>query len=256
MDQSDLESALADFVPQVTYLEQTGSTNAVARQLALEGAPHRALVVAGFQTEGRGRFDRTWFAPPGCCLLFSQVLRLKCDAEQLPLANLAASIALSQALSKLGLVSSLKWPNDVLINGRKVAGILAEVVSQYGSRGLVQESKPEHAVVLGVGLNVNVEEFPDELRAMATSLSLEGGHSFDLIETLIQFQIRFEILLELFPKDVAETYGKMSETVGRLVRVRSGNSIVEGKAVRIDPLGHLVLEGGHTITAGDLTYES
>lgn len=240
-----MESALAEHVPQVTYLEQTGSTNAVAKKLALEGAPHRALVVAGFQTEGRGRFDRTWFAPAGCCLLFSQVIRPKCEAEQLPLVNLAASIALSQALFGLGVDSTLKWPNDVLINGRKVAGILSEVLDAVG---------PEQAVVLGVGLNVNVEEFPEELRGTATSLSLEAGASFDLIETLIQFLIRFEILLESFPDGMAEVYIDLCETIGRRVRVQSGNSVVEGKAVRIDAAGHLVLEGGHTVTAGDLTH--
>jgi len=261
MNQRLLEEALEGLVPEVSYLEETGSTNTVAKAWAAQGAPEGALVVAGFQTAGRGRFQRAWFAPPGCCLLFSQVLRPKCDPEEFPLLNLAASIGLAAAISVIGLPfglqPGLKWPNDVLIGGRKVAGILSEVVNLNGPLGAVEATRePSQAAVVGIGINVNVDEFPTDLRPTATSLSLEAGSNFDLVELLAQFLRSFQDVLGSFPGGVSKMYEGLSETIGKHVRVQAGDLAFEGKAVRIDPLGRLVLDGGQTVASGDLTYGS
>lgn len=134
------------------HLRETGSTNDRARELAGAGAPHGTLVTAGAQTAGRGRQGRQWSAPPGQALLMSLVLR-----EAHPLLPLAAAVAVAEVC---GAVARVKWPNDVQLEGRKVAGILAEGRPQEGW------------VVLGIGLNVAVrpEELPEELRTRAATL--------------------------------------------------------------------------------------
>jgi BirA family transcriptional regulator, biotin operon repressor / biotin---[acetyl-CoA-carboxylase] ligase len=134
----------------------TDSTNARARALAAAGAPHGTLVTADAQTEGRGRQGRAWTAEPGDALLMSLLVR-----DVTPLLPLAAAVAVCEAVAPLD--AAIKWPNDVWIDRRKVAGILLEGRPQEGW------------AVIGIGLNVRTREFPEELRASATSLALAGS---------------------------------------------------------------------------------
>ncbi len=142
------------------HCRRTGSTNAVARELAAAGAPHGTVVTAGEQTAGRGRQGRTWTAPPDSALLYSAVLRpLEERHSVLPLAVPLAVCDVAERL-RPGIECQVKWPNDVHLDGRKLAGILIEARPQDGW------------AVLGVGLNLTIapEEFPAELRGRATSL--------------------------------------------------------------------------------------
>src|SRR3954463_4545898 len=142
----------------------TDSTNERGKELAIAGAPHGTLVTADEQTAGRGRQGRQWVAPPGRALLMSLVLRELSERDAL--LPLAAAVAVCEACEQVsGVAAAIKWPNDVWINRRKVAGILIEGRPQEGW------------AVLGLGLNVGTEaaEFPEELREIATSLVAEAG---------------------------------------------------------------------------------
>jgi BirA family biotin operon repressor/biotin-[acetyl-CoA-carboxylase] ligase len=159
------------------YLESTPST-----QLLLEpDAPEGAAVVAGEQTEGRGRLGRRWLAPPGTSLLCSIQLRPAVSGERLPALTGVAAHACAEAIeAATGLTPELKFPNDLLVRGRKVAGVLAEA--------------REERVVLGVGINVNVSEelLPQEVDVPATSLLVETGREVDRAELLVELLDRLE----------------------------------------------------------------
>jgi BirA family biotin operon repressor/biotin-[acetyl-CoA-carboxylase] ligase len=138
-----------------------GSTNDEAAAWARAGGPTGAVVVADVQSRGRGRLGRAWHAAPGEALLFSTVLRPPLAPPAMPPLTLAAGVALAEAVARLDIAPALKWPNDLLVDGRKAAGILTEMTCS-GAR-------VEH-VVVGIGVNLNVAAFPDELAAIATSL--------------------------------------------------------------------------------------
>ncbi len=159
------------------YLESTPST-----QLLLEPeTPEGAVVVAGEQTEGRGRLGRRWFAPPGTSLLCSIQLRPAVPGERLPELTGVAALACAEAIEALaGLAPELKFPNDLLLGGLKVAGVLAEA--------------REGRVVLGIGINVNIpkEQLPQEVDVPATSLLVESGREIDRAELLAELLERLE----------------------------------------------------------------
>lgn len=237
--QSGLETALADLVPELRFLEETTSTNAVASDWAAQGAPDGAIVVTDHQTAGRGRLDRSWYAPPGECLLFSMVLTPRARPDQLGLLNLAAAAALCLSL-RPHTPARVKWPNDVMMGGRKVAGILSE-----GS---------ESFAVVGVGLNVNVAEFPGELAGTATSLLRETGAPADRLELLRGYLEEFDRLYASFPEGVVSAYEPLCETLGLRVRVQLPDRALEDEATGIDPTGGLVLAGGEIVRAGDVVH--
>ena len=154
----------------VHFLEATDSTNNVAMVLARENAPAGTLVVAESQSAGRGRLSRQWLSPAGCGLYVSFLLRPQLDVADLPKLTLAAGVALCRAVSRAsGVRVQLKWPNDLLLQGRKCGGILTEATGVVGDGPV--------AVILGIGINVNTprESFPEELRERATSLSATAG---------------------------------------------------------------------------------
>jgi BirA family transcriptional regulator, biotin operon repressor / biotin---[acetyl-CoA-carboxylase] ligase len=208
----------------------TDSTNERAKQLAAAGAPHGTLVTADEQTAGRGRQGRAWTSPPRSAVLMSLVLR-ELD-ERLPL---TAAVALCEALP---LEAAIKWPNDVWIEGRKVAGILVEGRPQEGW------------AVLGVGVNVTTERFPVELAESATSLRLAGSAATpaqvlaDLLESLSRW-------LSAPPERVLETWRSLDALKGERVRWTGGEGIADG----IDDSGALRVETGSglvTLDAGEV----
>jgi BirA family biotin operon repressor/biotin-[acetyl-CoA-carboxylase] ligase len=208
----------------------TDSTNERAKQLAAAGALHGTLVTADEQTAGRGRQGRAWTAPPGSAVLMSLVLR-ELD-ERLPL---TAAVALCEALP---VEAAIKWPNDVWIEGRKVAGILVEGRPQEGW------------AVLGVGLNVTTERFPPELTETATSLYLAGFTATpaqvltDLLESLSRW-------LGAPPARVLEAWRALDALKGERVRWTDGEGIADG----IDDSGALRVEtasGLVTLDAGEV----
>src|SRR5262249_7148114 len=155
---------------RVQRVASTGSTNDDAAALVRAGAPHGTVVVADEQTQGRGRQGRSWGSPPGANLHLSAVLRPPLPPHEAPPLTLAAAVAVCDALRGLGADARIKWPNDVVIDDRKVAGILTESSTRGG--GL-------DAVVIGIGVNVNWTELAPELAATATSVALAVGRPVD-----------------------------------------------------------------------------
>ncbi len=213
------------------HLRATTSTNDRARDLAAAGAPHGTLVTASAQTAGRGRQGRTWSAPPGHALLMSLILR---DAP--PLLPLVAAVAVAEVC---GEDAQIKWPNDVLVGGRKVAGILAEGRPQEGW------------AVLGIGLNVavRVEDLPPELHATATTLGRDPSALEPTLQALLS---ALERALALESSAVLEAYRTRDALRGREVSWAGGAGIADG----IDGAGRLVVAlpgGGHTaLDAGEV----
>jgi BirA family transcriptional regulator, biotin operon repressor / biotin---[acetyl-CoA-carboxylase] ligase len=213
------------------HLRSTTSTNDRARALAEAGAPHGALVTAGEQSAGRGRQGRSWSAPPGQALLLSLVLRAA--PTLLPL---AAALAVAEVA---GPEARIKWPNDVLLDGRKVAGILAE-------------GRPHEGwVVLGIGLNValRVDDLAPALRATAGTLGLEHA---DLEPTLDRLLAALARALDLRDGELLDAYRRRDALRGREVRWAGGR----GRAAGVDGTGRLMVEladGGRTsLSAGEV----
>jgi BirA family biotin operon repressor/biotin-[acetyl-CoA-carboxylase] ligase len=155
---------------KIIRLDETTSTNDDAKRGAKEGAAHGTVWVAESQTGGRGRQGRTWSSPRGENLLFSVLLRLSCLPSRVPLVALVAGLAVRDAIARYLPERDVlvKWPNDVLVGKRKIAGVLVE--------SSIAGAKVEH-VVVGIGINVHTRHFPDELAAIATSIAIEGGRA-------------------------------------------------------------------------------
>ncbi|TMM05092.1 MAG: biotin--[acetyl-CoA-carboxylase] ligase [Actinobacteria bacterium] len=227
MDQSAAVSGLGS--PRL-HLRRTDSTNERARELAALGAPHGTLVTASRQTAGRGRQGRSWVAPDGRGLLCSLLLR---DPPRL--LPLAAGVAVA---SVVGVPALVKWPNDVLVDGRKVAGILVEGRPQ------------ERWAVVGIGLNVALqpEDFPPELRETAGTL----GQGPEAIEpTLERLLEALEHWITASPEDVLEAFRTRDALLGRAIRWAGG----EGRAAGVDPEGRLMVQtrqGRMTLEAGEV----
>jgi BirA family transcriptional regulator, biotin operon repressor / biotin---[acetyl-CoA-carboxylase] ligase len=185
------------------HLREVDSTNVRAQRLATSGAPHGALVTAAAQTAGHGRQGRAWVTPAGRALACSLVLR---DPPRLlPMLAALAVADVADGLDRAGRAAAIKWPNDVLLNGRKVAGILAEGRPQEGW------------VVLGVGLNVAVEEdaFPPELREVATSLGCDPPQVESALELLLE---RLAHWLDATPERAMDAYRARDALAGREIR--------------------------------------
>jgi BirA family biotin operon repressor/biotin-[acetyl-CoA-carboxylase] ligase len=215
-------------------LDEVDSTQNVARRLAGEGAPEGTVVWAEHQTHGRGRFRRRWVDEASAGLLVSIVLRPTGPASALPQLPLVAGVATAQAIEEAsGLLVRLAWPNDLLIEGRKVAGILAESVVPPGAGTFV---------ILGIGINVNQTRFPAELGGRATSLALEAGRAFDREALLTGMLSRLE---QWYRRWLAEGFGpaagawrRRSMTLGRQV---SAEGRVQGTAVDLAADGALLV---------------
>jgi BirA family biotin operon repressor/biotin-[acetyl-CoA-carboxylase] ligase len=258
LDQARLAEELPSFGGPWTAIgvvRQTGSTNADLVDLAARGLKDGSILVAEEQTEGRGRQGRSWVSPPGSALTFSMLLR----PERIPPARLGwlpllAGIATATAVRALtGLDARLKWPNDVLIGGRKLAGILAEGTG--------------NAVIIGIGLNVTVDpaELPSGPGGLPpTSLMAEGvpvARDVLLIEVLRCFGQWYKTLSQdPDPQRIGllAQYIKLSESVGREVRAElPAGAFVSGMAVDIDPDGRLLIDTGtgiYAVAAGDVIH--
>lgn len=237
----------------VRWVAETGSTNADAMELARQGEPEGVVVVADHQTAGRGRRDRRWEAPPGSSLLLSILLRPPVPLA--PLAPVAVGLAAAEAAAAVLLPGpshdvQLKWPNDVVVSGRKLAGILAEADWPAGSNisdGWRAPSATERATMV-VGLGLNVKE-PD-----GGGLSVEGavaldelaGAPVDRSRLLDSFLDRldgwYQRLLDDGPAPLLDAWRSRSATLGQRVRVDLGAEDVEGTAVDITDQGHLVVD--------------
>jgi BirA family biotin operon repressor/biotin-[acetyl-CoA-carboxylase] ligase len=218
------------------HFRVTESTNARARELAAAGAPHGTLVTAGEQTAGRGRQGRAWTAEPGEALLMSLIVRgIGPDTTLLPLAT---ALAVSEAVESLAgeVEARIKWPNDVWIERRKVAGILLEGRPQEGW------------AVIGVGLNVATREFPEDLRGTATSLALAGA-SVGVEDTLAALLVALERWVPAPATDVIEAWRARDALAGERVRWATGSGVAAG----IDSTGALLV---HTDDGGRVSLDA
>ena len=235
--------------------DEVTSTNDVATALADAGAPHGAAVVAERQTRGRGRLGRPWASPPGVGIWVSVILRPPVPAGLAPALTLLAALAVAEAIeAETQVAAALKWPNDVLLDGRKVAGILAELRAE--------EQAVAH-VVVGIGINVHQrrEEFPPELAETATSIRQATGRAVSRVMLLRRLFARLEAWYGRFVAEgaapvVAAAAARMP-MLGRPVIAAAGGERWEGTAASLDGDGALVLAlpGGHTrrVLAAEVT---
>jgi len=234
---------------KLVYYSSLPSTMDAARELARQDAPEGMTVIAGIQTAGRGRLGRSWLSPQGS-LAMSVIFRP--ELNQLPQLIMIASLAVVRTTKEgTALEARIKWPNDVLIQGKKVCGILTE-----------SELKGHQAsfAIVGIGLNINMDPatYPD-ITAIATSLSGELGRPVSYEETTADLLNNLETyyLRVRSGQSVALEWRRNMETIGKAVRIQNGNEIIEGIAEDVSADGALLLrqeDGGlATIFAGDVT---
>ncbi|WP_244962998.1 biotin--[acetyl-CoA-carboxylase] ligase [Nocardioides dongkuii] len=239
---------------RVEVVEEVASTNATVVERAGSGEPEGLVVAAEHQTAARGRLDRTWEAPARSALVFSVLLRPAVPARSWPWLPLLTGYAVGRALRARGYDAGVKWPNDVLLGDRKVAGILVERV----------ESPVGPAAVVGIGLNVSMTA--DELPVpTATSLLLAGGTAPDRTELLVDLLAALRTAYdgwqaggERGDAELRAAYTEACVTVGRDVRVQlPGGADLIGRATGIDPGGRLVVagpDGPTAVGAGDVVH--
>jgi BirA family transcriptional regulator, biotin operon repressor / biotin---[acetyl-CoA-carboxylase] ligase len=224
----------------IQYEDSVDSTQRVAHRLAYDQSMEGTVVVAEEQTLGRGRMDRKWYSPKYTGIWMSIILRPKIPLPKAPQLTLIAAVAVVQAIEELTeLTPQIKWPNDILINGKKLTGILTE---------LQAEADQINSVIIGMGINVNqaLEDFPIELREIATSLAIEQGVFFSrssiIRSVLTNLEKLYILYLEkgFFPiKILWESY---AISIGKTIKARTLSNVIEGKALGITDDGVLKIE--------------
>ena len=221
----------------VHFARETDSTNLWIKRLAKEGAPEGTLALAEFQSAGRGRLGRSWEVPEGTSVMMSILLRPKFEPQYAPTLTLVMGMAVAKAVKNLGFDVSIKWPNDVVVSHKKICGILTEMG--------VRDGKIDYAVI-GVGINVNIREFPEEMADKATSLYLESGREFDrsqlpglVMEAFEEYYEKFAATCDL--RGLKEEYESILANYNQPVRVLAKEPY-EGVARGITDGGELLVE--------------
>ena len=221
------------------FYPETDTTNDRIRELALEGAPEGTLAVAEMQTAARGRRGRAWQAPAESGIWMSLLLRPNIPPTRASVLTLLAGIALTEAIEDVtGMEVGIKWPNDILLNGKKLVGILTEMDC---------DMEKIHSVTVGMGINVNTKAFPDDLQDIATSLYLESGREYDRAQVVGRAMARFEALYEEFLEQggvfapFKERYRAKCLNIGKEVHV-IGSETYLATALDITPEGELIVK--------------
>ncbi|MFS1518992.1 biotin--[acetyl-CoA-carboxylase] ligase [Bacillus sp. SCS-151] len=224
----------------VHFHEKVTSTQRVAHTLAHEGVKEGTIVLAEEQTEGRGRLNRSWFSPEGTGIWMSLIVRPNIPPQQAPQLTLLTAVAVAQGIEELThLPPKIKWPNDILVNGKKVVGVLTEL-----------QAEPEciHSVIIGVGINVNQQtsDFPEGIDKTATSLAIETGNKLNRAELIQHILLKFEKLYFeylkhgfLFVKLLWESY---AVSIGKNIVVTTLNETKKGEALGITDEGVLMMK--------------
>jgi BirA family biotin operon repressor/biotin-[acetyl-CoA-carboxylase] ligase len=239
---------------KVYSYRKVGSTNLLGLRLAETGAEEGTLVVADEQTKGKGRMGRSWYSPPRLGLWMSLILRPDIPPFKAPGLSICAGLALAQAMKQLmGIEAKIKWPNDCLIDGKKVGGILLELSAELDRINFV---------IVGIGVNVNhsAKDFPKNLAPNATSIKIELGKEISRLSLLISFLEKFENIYLDFKKNGLSPHREMiksfSSLLGKKVTVKFGKEKIEGTAENIDDNGSLVIKtkkGEKVVRAGEVT---
>lgn len=235
---------------KIISVQETVSTNSVAFRMAEDGAEEGSVVVAECQTAGKGRLGRKWASPPGVNLYCSIILRPPIQPVAAPQLTFLSVVAVARAIEQLTtLQARIKWPNDILVDGKKVAGLLNEMSA---------ETDKVNFVILGIGVNLNMtaEQFPAELRHPATSLFIESGVKVDRTGFIV---VLLQELDSLYATFLSQGYAparrewlERSRLEGVMVTVTDNNSVRSGRVTGIDEYGALLLDSGEKILAGDV----
>jgi BirA family biotin operon repressor/biotin-[acetyl-CoA-carboxylase] ligase len=221
----------------IHYFKETQSTNILAREMA-GSVEEGAVVIAESQTGGRGRMGRQWISPFGGIWL-SVVLKPRMQPMHAPRITLLAGVAVAKTIRSYGLPAKIKWPNDVLINSKKVCGILTEIGAEMDSIQYV-------VVGMGIDANVDTETFPENFRDSSTSLKNELGHDINRVEFVQKLLLELEVLYLKFQKEgfssILEEWRIMSATIGEWVKITTQARSIYGEAIGMDSEGALILE--------------
>ncbi len=223
---------------QLYFCDEVDSTNNDIRKRAREGEKEGTVVVAEIQTAGKGRRGKTWQSPKGTGIWFSILLRPNITPPEAPLLTLLAGLAVCRAVQQqTGLEAQIKWPNDILIAGKKICGILTELDAEMDS---------VHFIITGIGINVNIESFPEELQQTATSLKIEKGENISRKKILIAVIEEFEKIYLQYEKECSfltfrEEYKKNCINIGKELKVLSKQPFT-AKGIDITEQGELIVE--------------
>lgn len=221
------------------FFPETDSTNLVIKRVAEDGAAEGTLAVADKQTAGRGRRGRTWDSPAGEAVYMSFLLRPDCMPDKASSITLVCALAVVETVRELGLKDcGIKWPNDIVANGKKICGILTEMSAELDQINYV---------VPGIGINVNQESFEGDFAAHATSLYIELGHKINRSKLISRIMFFFEENYELFKKSydlthLVDKYNKYSANCGKEVRVLDPKGEYTGTAMSINEQGELIVK--------------
>ena len=239
---------------ETVFFEETDSTNNVIKRMAEEGAAHVTLAIAEIQTAGRGRRGRQWASPKGNGIWMSFLLRPEILPQNASMLTLVTALAVRQAIFKVcQLPVLIKWPNDIVIGGRKVCGMLTEMSA---------ELEWVHYVVIGIGINVNMEEFPEEIRETATSLRMECERKINRSSLIAAFGEAFEEYYEQFMKTgdlslLMEEYNQYLVNCGKKVKIIDPAGEYTGVSAGINAQGELLVtdeEGSlRTVRSGEVS---
>jgi len=244
-----------DLVKNVFVFDELSSTNIKAKELARHGEQEGTIVISRVQTKGRGRFDRKWESPDGG-LYFSVIFRPQVKSDKTTLLSLVAALSICETINSIYAISStIKWPNDVRINGKKVAGILLESESDGNKLDFV---------ILGMGINLNthIDQLSPELKSTSTSIVNELKQSVDHHEflryLLLTLNKYYTVFLNHDINSILSEWKKHSDALGRNVKIVTSSDEIVGKALDIDESGFLIVvtdSGEHKkVTSGDCFY--
>jgi len=238
---------------EIVYCTEIDSTNPKAKALAAKGAPEGTIVVSEMQTKGRGRKTRGWFSPPRDGIYLSLILRPNISPRLAPSMTLLTAVAIAETLLSVpGLEIAIKWPNDILARGKKLAGILTEMST---------ERERIDYIVVGLGLNVNTSRFPDEIEGKATSILIETGQRVRRVtlakEYLEWHEKYYAILKSAGFEPIRKRWKELANIIGQQVTVVAIDKEYQGEVQDIDEDGALILsdETGvyHRVIFGDVT---
>lgn len=225
---------------EVLYFDTIDSTNTKAQELAEKGYPSGTLVVADKQESGKGRRGRSWVSPSGTGIFMTLMIKPDINPNNASMLTLVAALAVAKAITSVtGEEALIKWPNDIVVNSKKVCGILTEMNAQFDYI---------NHIVVGIGINVHNESFPDEISQMASSLMIEaGGKRFHRAQIIAETMSYFEQYYDTFLKTqdlsaLVREYDELLVNMNKAVRVLDPKEPFDGKAMGITPKGELIVD--------------
>ncbi len=241
MNEAEIKSLLhTEWAGQELFcFDEIDSTNTKAKELAEQGYPSGTLVVADRQIAGRGRRGRSWDSPAGIGIFMTLLLKPDINPNNASMLTLVTALATAQAISDVtGAEAKIKWPNDIVINGKKVCGILTEMSAQFDYI---------NHIVIGIGINVHNESFPEEIRETASSLLLESGKRIHRADLIARFLERFEAGYAIFLQTedlegLMKDYNALLVNIQKQVRILDPKEPFEGKAIGITKRGELIVD--------------